>query len=409
MNNSSGRVWPAEGNTRVPYWVYSDTDIYAREQERIFRGDTWSFLCLEVELPKANTWCTSSLGEMPVVVTRDEGGVLRAFENRCAHRGALLCLKDRGEDRKIVCVYHNWTYDLKGNLTGIAFRRGLGGQGGLPDDCRPETQAPRKLRVETLAGLVFGTLSDATPPLAAYLGPEIITRIRRVMRAPVKVLGTYSQIVQSNWKLYLENVKDTYHASLLHTFFTTFRLARLTQKGALIINDSGGGHASLTMAADTGGREYEEAGMRSAQEGLRLQAPELLTSVDEFGDGCGVQIVAVFPNFVLQQIRNSLAVRRIVPKGLERTELIWTAFGFADDSAELAEMRLRQANLIGPAGYVSMEDGAAPGFVQRAAVAAPDLLSVVEMGGSGIASSESKVSEAAVRGMWQAWRQQMGL
>jgi anthranilate 1,2-dioxygenase large subunit/terephthalate 1,2-dioxygenase oxygenase component alpha subunit len=346
---------------------------------------------------------------MPVVVARDGGGELRAFENRCAHRGALLCLKDRGEDRKIVCVYHNWTYDLEGNLTGIAFRRGLGGQGGLPEDCRPETQAPRKLRVATLAGLVFGTLSATAPALETYLGEAIIQRIRRVMRAPIKVLGTYSQIVPSNWKLYLENVKDTYHASLLHTFFTTFRLARLTQKGALIINDSGGGHASLTMAADSGGREYEQAGMRTAQEGLKLEAPELLQSVDEFGDGCGVQIVAVFPSFVLQQIRNSLAVRRIVPQALERTELIWTAFGFEDDSPELTEMRLRQANLIGPAGYVSMEDGAAPGFVQRAALAAPELLSVVEMGGSGISSSESKVSEAAVRGMWHAWREQMGI
>jgi anthranilate 1,2-dioxygenase large subunit len=55
-------------------------------------------------------------------------------------------------------------------------------------------------------------------------------------------------------------------------------------------------------------------------------------------------------------------VRRIVTKGLESTVLIWTAFGFEDDSPKLIEMRLRQANLIGPAGYVSMEDGAAPGF-----------------------------------------------
>ena len=251
--SSSGRQWPVEGNTRVPYWVYSDGEIYAREQERIFRGPSWSFLCLETELAKPNSWRTSSLGEMPVVVARDDQGELRAFENRCAHRGALLCLKDRGEDRKIVCVYHNWTYDLEGNLTGIAFRRGLGGQGGLPEDCRPETQAPRKLRVATLAGLVFGTLSATAPPLETYLGDAIIQRIRRVMRAPIRVLGSYSQIVPSNWKLYLENVKDTYHASLLHTFFTTFRLARLTQKGALIINDSGGGHASLTMAADSGG------------------------------------------------------------------------------------------------------------------------------------------------------------
>jgi phenylpropionate dioxygenase-like ring-hydroxylating dioxygenase large terminal subunit len=407
--SGNARRWPAEGNTRVPYWVYSDSDIYAQEQERIFRGPSWSFLCLEAELSKPNTWRTSSLGDMPVVVARDDQGVLRAFENRCAHRGALLCLKDRGEERKIVCVYHNWTYDLQGNLTGVAFRRGLGGQGGLPEDCRPETQAPRKLRVETLAGLVFGTLSAAAPPLEAYLGPEIIKRIRRVLRAPVKVLGSYSQIVPSNWKLYLENVKDTYHASLLHTFFTTFRLARMTQTGGLIINDSGGGHASLTMVADTGGREYEQAGMRAAKDGLKLEAPELLESVDEFGDGCGLQILAVFPSFVLQQIRNSLAVRRIVPKGLESTELIWTAFGFEDDSPELTEMRLRQANLIGPAGYVSMEDGAAPGFVQRATRAAPELLSVVEMGGSGIVSGQSKVSEAAVRGMWHAWRQQMGL
>jgi phenylpropionate dioxygenase-like ring-hydroxylating dioxygenase large terminal subunit len=403
------RQWPAEGNTRVPYWVYSDSNIYALEQERIFRGPSWSFLCLEAELAKPNTWRTSSLGEMPVVVTRDERGTLHAFENRCAHRGALLCLSQRGQDRKIVCVYHNWTYDLEGNLTGVAFRRGLGGQGGLPEDSRPETQAPRKLRVETLAGLVFGTLSNVAPSLETYLGAEIIQRIRRVMRAPVKLLGSYSQIVPSNWKLYLENVKDTYHASLLHTFFTTFRLARMTQTGGVIINHNGGAHASLTMMADSGGREYEQAGMRAANEGLRLEAPELLESVDEFGDGCGLQILAVFPSFVLQQIRNSLAVRRIAPKGLESTELVWTAFGFEDDSPKLTEMRLRQANLIGPAGYVSMEDGAAPGFVQRGAKEAPELLSVVEMGGSEIVSCQSKVSEAAVRGMWHAWRQQMGL
>src|SRR5258708_34425314 len=138
--SSSGRKWRTEGKTRVTYWVYSDGDIYPQEQERIFRGPSWSFLWLEVELTKPNTWRTSSLGEMPVVVTRDEHGILHAFENRCAHRGALLCLTDRGQDRKIVCVYHNWTYDLQGNLTGVAFRRGLGGQARLPETVRPATQ-----------------------------------------------------------------------------------------------------------------------------------------------------------------------------------------------------------------------------------------------------------------------------
>src|ERR1700730_15164770 len=406
---ATARQWPAEGLTRVPYWVYSDQATYDAEQQRIFRGATWNFLCLEAELPGPNTLLTSNLGAMPVVVTRDGEDKLHAFENRCAHRGSLLCLNERGAGKEIVCVYHNWTYDLAGNLTGVAFRRGVGGKGGMPPDAKPEAHAPRKLRLATLAGLVFGTLSAQTVPLEQYLGAEIVQRIRRVMRAPAKLLGGYSQVLPSNWKLYMENVKDTYHASLLHTFFTTFRLNRLSQKGGLIVSESGGNHVSYSMSADVAGKEYEQAGMRSANAGLTLEAPELLQSTDEFGDGIGLQILSVFPGFVLQQIRNSLAVRRVVPQGLERTELIWTCFGFVDDDAAMTERRLRQANLIGPAGLVSMEDGAATGFVQRAVRGAPETQSVVEMGGSSVETGESRVTEASVRGFWKAYRAHMAL
>jgi anthranilate 1,2-dioxygenase large subunit/terephthalate 1,2-dioxygenase oxygenase component alpha subunit len=268
---------------------------------------------------------------------------------------------------------------------------------------------PRKLKLETLAGLVFGTLSAEAPPLEQYLGGEIVARIRRVMRAPVKLLGDYSQTLPSNWKLYMENVKDAYHASLLHTFFTTFRLNRLSQQGGIVVSDSGGHHVSYSLAADSGGQEYEQAGMRAAQEGFGLEAPQLLEAVDEFGDGIGLQILSVFPSFVLQQTRNSLAVRRLVPQGLDKTELVWTCFGFASDDAEMTERRLRQANLIGPAGYISMEDGAAPGFVQRAVATAADVLSVVEMGGASVASDDNRVTEAAVRGFWKAYRGYMGI
>jgi phenylpropionate dioxygenase-like ring-hydroxylating dioxygenase large terminal subunit len=401
------RRWPAEGLTRVPYWVYSDPELYAEEQERIFRGATWNFLCLEAELPGPNTYKTSHLGEMPVVVTRDKDACLHAFENRCAHRGALLCFNERGSASEIVCCYHNWTYDLEGNLTGVAFRRGVAGKGGMPPEAKPDSYPPRKLRLQTMAGLVFGTLSSATPPLEDYLGAEIVTHLRRVMRAPVTILGGYSQVLPNNWKLYMENVKDSYHASLLHTFFTTFRLNRLTQRGGLIVNHSGGAHVSYSMTKDVAGKEYEQAGMRSASDQLQLESPELLQSVDEFGDGIGLQILGVFPNFVLQQIRNSLAVRRVVTHGLEKTELVWTAFGFLDDDAEMTERRLRQANLMGPAGFISMEDGAATGFVQRGVRGAPDQQSVVEMGGSAVATEESRVTEASVRGFWKAYREQM--
>src|SRR5499427_7854432 len=402
------RQWPGEGLTRVPYWSYSDQDLYAQEQERIFRGNTWSFLCLEAELPRPNTFRTSNLGDMPVVVTRDADGKLHAFENRCAHRGALLCLHQRGERKEFACVYHNWTYDLAGNLTGVAFRRGIAGKGGMPPDATPERHAPRQLRLEALAGLVFGTLGTDTPPLETYLGPDITRGIRRVMRGPVRLMGGYSQALPSNWKLYMENTRDSYHASLLHMFFTTFRLNRLSQKGGLLVSESGGNHVSYSMRQDVASQEYEQAGMRTAQDGYRLEAPQLLENVDEFGDGIGLQILTVFPGFLLQQIRNSLAVRRIVPRGLDQTELVWTCFGFTSDDDALAELRLRQANLIGPAGFISMEDGAAAGFVQRGVAGAADGESLVEMGGSGTASEESRVSEAAVRGFWKDYRRHMG-
>ena len=408
--NIHERSWPAEGLTRIPYWIYSDRDLYDEEQAKLFRGETWTFLCLEAELPRPNTFRTANLGDMPIVVTRDKDGAVHAFENRCAHRGSLLCLKERGEAREIVCVYHNWTYDLEGRLTGVAFRRGIAGKGGMPADARPDLHGPRRLRVEIFAGLVFGTMSENVAPVETYLGPEIAAKVRRVMKAPAKLLGGYSQMLPGNWKLYMENVKDSYHASLLHMFFTTFRLNRLSQKGGLVISEDGDHHISYSYTADVAGKEYEQAGMRSANTGYgALEAPELIESVDEFGDGIGLQILSVFPGFVLQQIRNCLAVRRVVPQGLERTELVWTCFGFVGDDDAMTERRMRQSNLIGPSGLISMEDGAATGFVQRGIRGAGDKGSVVEMGGSGTASEESRVSEAAVRGFWKTYRRHMGM
>ncbi len=66
-------------------------------------------------------------------------------------------------------------------------------------------------------------------------------------------------------------------------------------------------------------------------------------------------------------------------------------------------------NLVGPAGYVSMEDGAVGGFVQRAIVAADGEASVVEMGGSDVGSQDTRATETSVRGFWKAYRNHMGL
>ncbi|HUE19831.1 MAG TPA: aromatic ring-hydroxylating dioxygenase subunit alpha [Stellaceae bacterium] len=410
MPNGLDLAWPNEGVTRVPYQLYQREDVYAEERARIFMGATWNYLCLEAEIEKPGDWRSTHVGDVPVVVARDMDGSLGAFENRCAHRGALICHKPCGNSARVSCVYHGWTYDLKGNLTAVTFQRGVNGEGGMPKDFKLADHKRKALMVESYAGMVFGTFDAATPSLEDYLGPEICTRIKRVMRKPIKLLGYTSQILPSNWKLYAENVKDPYHASLLHLFFTTFRLNRLSAEGGIIINESGAHHVSYSKAAtDKVNKDYDKADLRVKHDGFRLADPSIIQGRDEFGDGITLQILAVFPCFIVQQIQNSLCVRQLIPRGLGETELLWTYFGFQDDDAELAELRIKQANLVGPGGYISMEDGAVGSFVQRGIVGAGRDSEVVEMGGHEWKSQTTRATESPLRGFWKTYREHMQL
>jgi len=285
------------------------------------------------------------------------------------------------------------------------------GKGGMPKSFCLEEHSPRKLRVETLCGLVFGSLSDDVPPLEEYIGEAVLARIRRVLRKPLAVLGRFTQALPNNWKLYYENVKDSYHASLLHLFLTTFEINRLTQRGGLIVSPDGGNHVSYSIIDQTtpAGSEYKEQGLRVDNAEYRLKDSSFLEGVDEVGDGITLQILSVFPGFVLGQIHNSIVVRQVVPKGVDLTHLNWTYVGFTDDTSEMRRLRIRQSNLVGPAGLVSMEDGAVGGFVKRGVAAAEDERAIVEMGGEDTSSQDTRATEASVRGFWKAYRRHMEL
>ncbi|MBV1961909.1 MAG: hypothetical protein KUG52_07935, partial [Immundisolibacteraceae bacterium] len=70
----SDLTWPDDGVTRVPYRLFTDPAIYQREQEAIFRGSTWNYAALEVELPEPGDYVTTYIGDTPVVVSRDQQG-----------------------------------------------------------------------------------------------------------------------------------------------------------------------------------------------------------------------------------------------------------------------------------------------------------------------------------------------
>ena len=93
-------IFPRHDYSRIPYWLYHDREIYDLEQERIFKGPTWSYAALEAEIPNPGDFLTCFIGETPIIVNRALDGSIHAMVNRCAHRGALVCRENR--DRKSV-------------------------------------------------------------------------------------------------------------------------------------------------------------------------------------------------------------------------------------------------------------------------------------------------------------------
>jgi len=402
--------FPREDGSRVPYEVFSSQEIYDLEQERIFRGPTWSFLALEAEIPKPGDYKSTFVGDTPVVVTRTEDGELAAWVNRCSHRGAMVCRNARGNASSHSCVYHQWSFDQRGNLLGVPFRRGQKHMTGMPKDFDPKCHSLRQLKVESYRGLVFATFSDEAPALPDYLGAEMRPWVDRIFHKPVEYLGCTRQFSQSNWKLYYENVKDPYHASMLHLFHTTFNIFRVGMHARSLPDATHGLHSIITVTKneEETSAAYKQQGIRSMDDGFRLEDESVLGHVKEYDELTTNHIQTIFPQLVIQQIHNTLVARQLLPKGPDNFELIFHFFGYTDDTPELRELRLKQANLVGPAGYISMEDTEATELVQRGTRRDPKATSVIEMARDNPGQQDSNITESLIRRFWVGYQQLMG-
>ncbi|OTP67856.1 Ortho-halobenzoate 1,2-dioxygenase alpha-ISP protein OhbB [Caballeronia sordidicola] len=168
--DGDGVAFPHDDGSRVPFKVFSSQAVYNREQERIYRGPTWNFVALEAESLKPGDFKSTFVGDTPVVVTRSDDWMLAAWVNRCAHRGASVCRKSRGNASSHTCVYYQWSFDKSGNLLGVPIRRGQKGMAGMPANFDPKNHSLRKSRVESYRGLVFATFSETLEPLPEDLG-----------------------------------------------------------------------------------------------------------------------------------------------------------------------------------------------------------------------------------------------
>jgi salicylate 5-hydroxylase large subunit len=406
--NSPGMTWPAAGTSRVPYWVYSDPEIYEREQERIFHGPSWSYVGLAAEVPGVGDFRTSWLGSQPVVVVRAKDGAINVVPNRCAHRGVQFCREPRGSTTKFTCPYHQWTYDLNGRLLGVPFRKGVDGKGGMPADFRTADHGLPRLAVHERHGVVFASMHPEAPPFEEYLGSSMLHYFDRVFDGRgLRVLGYMDQRIPANWKLMFENIKDPYHASLLHVFLVSFGLFRADNPSQTRMDETGR-HSVLVSSRREATESADIAGLETFRR-LTLDDPRLLQPVREFPGEATVVMQTLWPNLIVQQQSNTLAVRHIVPRDARSFDLLWTFFGYADDDEEMTLRRLRQANLMGPAGYVSLDDSEVMLLAQQGVATAPGAEGLLEVGIEDTGDVEHIVTEVAIREFYRYYREVMEL
>lgn len=238
------------------------------------------------------------------------------------------------------------------------------------------------------------------------MGPVILGYFDRLFNGrKLNILGYNRQRIPGNWKLMQENIKDPYHPGLLHTWFVTFGLWRADNKSELK-TDAHHRHAAMISTRGQAGKAEQVTQVSTFKENMRLNDTSFLDIVPEpWWGGPTAVMTTLFPSVILQQQVNSVATRHIQPRGHGAFDFVWTHFGFDDDSEEMVQRRLRQANLFGPAGFVSADDGEVIEFSQRGFEQKPFHRTFAELGGREIENStDHMVTETLIRGMYRYWR-----
>ena len=408
------RHWPQAGETKIPYWVYTDKDIYQSELERIWYADHWLYAGLEAEIPNVGNFRTTTLGERSVIVMRSAPEEISVLENRCMHHGVKLCQTRSGKLDSILCPYHQWNYALDGKLQGVPFRRGINGKGGMPPDFSPDKYGLVRLKVEVVNGVIWASFSDRTPPFREYFPAELWHSFERMFSGrKLRIDGYTRQTIPANWKLAIENFRDTYHVGLLHVFLPTFGLYR-PDLGLELRIDETGRHGSIMPieghdpTAHSGDSFLSET---SHDQSFKLSDRRLIEAVHELKGDETVSICTVFPGVIFLQQVNSLQVRQVIPKGPNELEFIYTYFAFEDDDEEMRDRRIRHGNLFGPSGLVNADDFEVIAMAQAGFKAAEneEASALLGHGGRENKNTGTHASEGPIRGFYQYYREVMGL
>ncbi len=283
--------------------AYTDPQVFAAERRDVF-ARSWVCVGRADEVPDAGEWVRVDVAGESILVVRGRDGRLRAVRNLCRHRGARICLAEKGSfDRAVVCPYHGWAYDLDGRLLATPNAADMPG---LPKD----ELGLHPVRLEPWLGYVWLTLDPGAQPLAAQVDPQVVERL-----GSTQTLGRYGidrlvvghtvpYDVAANWKHVVENFMECYHCAAIHPELT----AALPQFASGYGTISGGAGATFADGVES---------FTLSGRGGRPRLPGLLPSDDRVFHG-----VLLLPGVFVILVPDHVAVYRVEPVDAGRTRVV---------------------------------------------------------------------------------------
>ena len=342
--NSAMQIDEEAGIYRCRRDIFTDEDIFELEMKHIFEGN-WVYLAHESQIPEINDYFTTYIGRQPVVITRSKDNELNAIINACAHRGATLCRRKRGNRGSFTCPFHGWTFNNKGKLLKVKDEKTT--EYPVQFNTEGSHDLTKVARFESYKGFLFGSLNADVLPLDEFLGETKAIIDQIVDQAPegIEVLaGNSSYIYDANWKLQMENGADGYHVSSVHWNY----LATMGRR-----------HEEGTKAVDASGWSKSVNGVYGFENGHILLwtntvNPEVRPVyafrdelVERLGEDKADMIVTqtrnlgLYPNvYLMDQFSTQIRVTR--PISVNKTEVTIYCWAPKGESAENRALRLRQ-------------------------------------------------------------------
>ena len=234
MHFNEGSTDRAPSQMRIPLSAYTDEPRFQAERKAVF-FDSPIAVALSLEIPEPGDFQTQTIMGLPLLLTRDRDATAHCFINVCRHRGAKVCLQEKGHQARFSCPYHAWTYNNRGELVGVYGEESFG-------EVDRATMGLTELACEERAGVIFVCLTPGKPfdidswlgGFAEKLADQQLTNWH---------LYTERYLEGSGWKATMDGYLEVYHHDSVHG-----KTVGPHTVGNLLVHDTWGAHQRMAFA-----------------------------------------------------------------------------------------------------------------------------------------------------------------